>query len=72
MFPRSTRLLWVLEKPVADDAGKVVAINQSIGKYLWDGYPKDAGNTGDPGLIAWAQILQSEGMDQLFSASILP
>jgi hypothetical protein len=66
------RLLWVLEKPIADDATKVAAVQASIREYLLGGLPKDAGTSSDPDLAAWSQILRDNELDQLFSASILP
>lgn len=66
------RLLWVLEKPFGGDAAKVAAMRRAIGAYLENGIPKDADQSSDPILIAWSQALQSGGVAQLLSASIVP
>ena len=66
------RLVWVLTKPVAEDPTKVAALQTAIGEYLRNGFPKDGEDSNDPTLIAWAQILRDNQLDQLFKASILP
>ena len=66
------RLLWVLEKPIAEDAAKVAALHKAIGEYLRSGSPKDGESAKDPALTAWGQILRDNQVEQLFSASILP
>lgn len=66
------RLLWVLEKPFANDAVKVESVHRAMEAYLQNGIPKDADQSSDPVLIAWSQALQSGGVDQLLSASIVP
>ena len=66
------RLLWVLEKPIAEDAAKVAALHKAIGEYLCSGFPKDGESAADPALTAWSQILRDNQVEQLFNASILP
>ena len=66
------RLLWVLERPFASDAGKVASINEATSSYLREKYPPEGKDTADPVLLAWSQVLHDGTVGELFSASILP
>ncbi|HVO59421.1 MAG TPA: hypothetical protein VMT53_00730 [Terriglobales bacterium] len=66
------RLLWVLEKPIIDDAAKVAAVQKSIEEYLDTAVTENGKVDDDPALTAWDQILREDQVEQLFSASILP